>query len=250
MHLKAKAYFLFFILVESSLLTINGLAQTIKIKGKLIDAQNQYTINYAIIVDKRTNTGVVCEVDGTFEIPILKEDTILISSFGYGIKKVCFKDSIYREVYTINLSRISYNLQAVTVTPSRNLDEVKKELKKIQTPEADKLKQYDGLWGGLNAMSHPLTYFYTMFSRMERSKRLVEELTNEDNRVELRKALFKTYMFDDYKTLSDRQLDEFIKFCNLSDYMIKNYTEYELCVYIKKKYNQYINQNDYIRVRD
>ena len=226
-------------------------AQQINVKAKLIDNETGRYINQGIIVNKRTNYGFFVDLDGTFQTDIQLNDTLLISSYGYALCKICFKDSIKNSgyIYQIRLSKPLVELKAIEIKPRKSLVEIQDALKKIKTPQADKLRQYEGLLGAMSALQSPITYMYMQFSRMERSKRLVEELVNNDNRMELMRELMRSYLIGNLIDINDAQLDDFIQYCRLNDELIKQSTEYELAVYIKKKYEQYMAQNDYVPVR-
>jgi hypothetical protein len=225
-------------------------------KGKIVDGKNNTPLYYSIIINKRTNTGVTSNTDGSFAMKVLKSDTLLISSSGYSVRKlavikalenISLNNGCNGETSTIALSNLQYNLKSITIRPDIDLDDFKKQLKRIKTPESDK---YDKATNFANAFGSPITYFYTMFSKLEKSKRLVEQLTNDDNRLDLRRALFKTYMFESYEKLNPNQLDAFIRYCNFTDEYIKQSTEYELALAIKKNYYSYTNQNDYVRFKN
>ena len=222
-------------------------------KGKITDAKNNAPLYYSIIVNKRTNTGVTSNVDGSFALQVLKTDTLLISSSGYSLRKLPVAKALEQidmnsnATSIIAMNNLQYNLKGITIKPDIDLEDFKKQLKKIKTPEADRYAKASTL---ASAFTSPITYLYETFSRLEKSKRLVEELTNDDNRLELRRALFKTYLFENYDKLNTNQLDGLIRFCNFNDDYIKQSTEYELALAIKKNYYAYTNQNDYVRFRN
>jgi hypothetical protein len=225
----------------------------ITFKGKIIDAKNNAPLYYSIIVNKRTNMGVTSNVDGTFSLQVLATDTLLISSSGYALRKLPVSKAVQNidmnnnAESTIAMNNLQYTLKGITIKPDIDLEDFKKQLKKIKTPEADKYAKASSF---ANAFQSPITYLYETFNRLEKSKRLVEQLTNDDNRLELRRALFKTYMFENYEVLNPNQLDAFIRFCNFTDGYIKQSTEYELASAIKKNYYAYTNQNDYVKFRN
>ncbi|MBC7412604.1 MAG: carboxypeptidase-like regulatory domain-containing protein [Bacteroidia bacterium] len=221
--------------------------------GKIIDAKNNAPLYYSIIVNKRTNTGVTSNVDGTFTLQVLATDTLLISSSGYALRRLPVSKAVQKidmnnnVESTIAMNNLQYTLRGITIKPDIDLEDFKKQLKKIKTPEADKYAKASSF---ANAFQSPITYLYETFNRLEKSKRLVEQLTNDDNRLELRRALFKTYMFENYDVLNPNQLDAFIRYCNFTDGYIKQSTEYELASAIKKNYYGYTNQNDYVKFRN
>ncbi len=230
-------------------ISASAFSQTINVTAKLIDYNTKRYINQGIVVNKSSNIGFFVDLDGTFSTKLNLKDTLLVSSSGYAIFRICFKDSVISpsQVFTITLHKHEVNLKTLEIKPQKSLVEIQNALKKIKTPEADKLKRYEGVLGAMSAVESPITYMYMQFSRMERSKRLVEELTNEDNRIELQHELMRSYLFNDIVNLNEAQLDDFIRYCHLSDDFIRKATEYELAVYVKKRYLEYISQNDYAR---
>lgn len=240
-----KTYLVFYICIIST----SVFSQTVNVTARLIDYNTKRYVNQGIVVNKSSNFGFFVELDGTFSTKLNLNDTILISSSGYAIARVCFKDSVATpsKIFTITLHKQEVNLKTLEIKPQKSLVEIQNALKKIKTPEADKLKRYEGVLGAMSAVESPITYMYMQFSRMERSKRLVEELTNEDNRMELQRELMRSYLFNDIVNLNESQLDDFIRYCRLSDDFIRRSTEYELAVYVKKRYLEYVSQNDYAR---
>ncbi len=74
---------------------------------------------------------------------------------------------------------------------------------------------------GVNTFESPITALYQMFSRRERSRKLVAELENEANMGDLLKELLTKYVEADIISMDDEDFDDFIDFCAVSDDMIK-----------------------------
>ena len=96
-----------------------------------------------------------------------------------------------------------------------------------------------------NAASSPITYLYMKYNRLEKSKRLVEDLENAERRTEVMKQLFKSYLFNNIIDLNDKELEQFIRYCNLSDDFVLGSTEYELVSYVKAKYERFLKMNQW-----
>lgn len=92
---------------------------------------------------------------------------------------------------------------------------------------------------GADAMSSPITALYEAFSRRERGKRMVAEMRNNDRRRALLKELFRKYVDNDIIQLGDEEFDSFIDFCHVSDEFLKNSSQYEFIMYIKKRFEVY-----------
>ena len=206
----------------------------VKISGKVVDAEGKNALYHIMVINQQSGTGMFAQPDGTFSIQIQRTDTMLFNASGYSIKKVCFKDSVYKTEYNnliIRIKKIEYNLKEVNVIAIRKLDEIQKDIKKLGVKNTDTYKN-------VGAQS-PITFLYERFSRIEQSKRKVAELENWDRRRDVLKDLFHLYIKYDIINLSDDQFDAFISYCNLSDEFIKDSTQYDLVMTIKNKYKNF-----------
>ncbi len=219
-------------------------SQTTVITNKVIDAKTNSPLYYALVIKKKTSTGIATNNDGQFEIKADDNDTLLITSYGYKLQRIAVSDLNTKYKNGILMYPLVYDLKPVTIIPDYTLNEVSKKMNSIQTPNYDRFRDKTST---LNALNSPISFLYYAFSKLEKSKRLVEQLTNDDNRMLLYRGLFKVYMFDDFAKLNSNQIDDFIKYTGINEEMIKASTEYELAVFIKKKYESYANQNDYVR---
>ena len=89
---------------------------------------------------------------------------------------------------------------------------------------------------GVDAISSPITALYQAFSRRERNKRMVAEMRNNDRRRALLKELFRKYVDADIIQLSNEEFDDFIDFCGVSESFLKNSTQYDFIMYVKKRF--------------
>lgn len=206
---------------------------TIVVKGK-ISNDNKTALNHVMVINQRSGVGSYAFVDGSFSEVILKTDTLVFSSVGYATQKICFKDSLRKKEYSINikLGTIQYKLKEVSIYPVKTLNEVDKQIKDIGVQETNTYKD-------VNALSSPITYLYERFSKFERSKRLVAEMESEDRKRAALKDLFRIYIKYDIIYLTDEQFDDFVDFCKLDDSFIKNATQYELTKAIQQKFKAY-----------
>ncbi|MEO6883711.1 MAG: hypothetical protein ABI199_06780 [Bacteroidia bacterium] len=224
-------------------ITAEGFAQTpatnpvlskIIVSGKIISNDPMAPLFNMMVIDKRTSTGEFAAVDGTFTISILKTDTLLFTAQGYAIKKVCLKDSINKNEYKIvvHLKKLEVTLAAANIFPVKSLDEVQNEINQFHD-----YKPYD--LTGVSAFSSPITALYERFSKIERSKRKVEELEHEDQKEQILKELFRIYVKADIIQLNDKEFDAFIAYCHLSDEFIQTSSEFDLVMAIKRKYESF-----------
>lgn len=210
--------------------------QYIVINGKAMDReQPAVLLEQVMVINLKTQQGIFANPDNTFSIKIEKNDTLVITAYGYRSDKICFRDSVFSESYTVivPLKRLSVTLKEATVFAPRSLWKIEEDIKKLgYTPKDYRLS-------GINAWQSPVTALYQEFSRRERSKRKVAELMNTDKRRELMREVLANYSRAGLIEMSYNEYNAFIDYLGLSDLLLQSLTQYELAVYIKEMYYRY-----------
>lgn len=208
-------------------------AQTVKVEGRVYDPQNpNFRIEHLMVISQKSNKGVFSDVENRFSISISKEDTLLISASGYERKKVCLKDSSFRETYNlmIPLKKLSVELKGFTIDRQRDLQAIEKDISKLgYNPNDFRIH-------GAEAWMSPIDALYSEFSKRERAKRQVAEWMNRDNRNALLKELFRYYERAGLMQLDEEQYDDFILFLNFTDQQLQAFSQYDLAVYVRQRY--------------
>jgi hypothetical protein len=238
--LKFGNYILLTVLVVFAL-NVNAQNERIKINGKVFDPDNPSVYYSLMIINKTTQHGIIGEPDGTFSVFAHKKDTIIIGCMGYQTTKISFVDSVLKEEYHIKipLQKLSITLKQVEIFAPRDLDKILSDIERLG------YSKKDYVISGIDAVQSPITFLYQQFSRRERSIRKVAELQNEDRKRELLKELFQKYVDYSIIKLNNEQFDAFIDFCNVSEEFLKYTSQYDFIMYIKYKFNQFTNQQDY-----
>jgi hypothetical protein len=215
-------------------------AQEITIQGRAIDKSGVDCLYEAVAINQRTSLGVLAGPGGRFTIKALKTDTVLVSASGYTVKKICFRDSVNRREYkvTIRLDSLHVELKEVVVFPKKNLQEIHKEEKGLGD-----IRNTD-VYKSANLLN-PVSLLWERFNRLERSKRKVAELEDEELRRKILKDLLHLYVRYDIINMSNDEFDRFIDYLHLPDDFIKNSTDYDLVMAIKYRYEQYSKANAY-----
>ncbi len=204
----------FFVFAALLLLQSTLQSQTITITGKAYDVQDpKLPLPKLMVINKRTNQGVFADSEGKFSLSAIKSDTLLFSSLGFMVKKICLKDSTEKKIYyvEVGLRKLEYTLKEVSVFANRNLNEIQKDIDKLGVK-----KNYTTI-GAADALSSPITFLYERFSKFARSKQKVAEWENEDLRRDVLKELFRVYIKNDIIDLPDEEFDAFINYLNLSN---------------------------------
>lgn len=215
--------------------------QDIIINGIIKSDKSEEGLSQIMIVNKRKGNGIFAQSNGQFKISMHKTDTLLITALGYKTKKISFKDSTLKNEYFINitLDKLQIQLKEVEIFPQRDLSEIEKDIQKLH------YDKNDYMLSGINSYTSPITFLYQEFSRKERSKRLAAELRYEDKKRELLKELLTKYVNGNIIKLSTEQFDEFIQFANVSEEFMKSSTQYEFIMFIKFRYEKYVEVKKY-----
>ena len=92
---------------------------------------------------------------------------------------------------------------------------------------------------GIDALTSPITYLYEQFNRMERSKREVARLENEDCRRELLKELMVKYVDYDIVSLDPQEFDAFVEFVDPGEAVLKALTQYEFILWTRERFTAF-----------
>lgn len=225
----------------------NGFSQNdtdrVRLIGQVYDPYLSDLSYSVMVVNKSTGRGTYGETDGGFNITFNKKDTILISTRGYKLIKLCFADSAYKKVRNmrIKLDLLKYNLKPVTVFAPRDLDEIKADIDQLG------YDRKDYLLSPVNAAESPITFLYQNLSRKVQKTLEAYEYANEMKRRELLKELFSKYVQHEIIMLEDHQFDRFIDFCDVSDAQLKTLSQYDFIMYIKERYRIFsiVDGDDY-----
>jgi len=215
--------------------TLFGQREVVKVKGRVVDATDGKELLTMMAVNKNSGSGTFGDSDGNFVLLIERGDTLLVGAIGY--ETVSFPISKNMEGEVINkifyLEKLVVDLPVVEIISERDLQEIQKEIEDLGYDKKDYVLS------GVDAFNSPITFLYQSFSQRERSKRLVAEMKNEDRKRVLLKELFKKYVDYEIISLKDEDFDDFIDYCSVSEYFMKNSSQYDFLIYIKRRFSEF-----------
>ena len=239
MRIALSTLFLFALLLSK--------AQTgeVRVKGRVVDAIDGKELVTMMAVNKKTGSGTFGDSDGNFILLMQRGDTLLVGAIGYetisyGIP-MDFEGSVLEKIFF--LDKLVVNLPMVEIISERDLEEIQREIEDLGYDKRDYVLS------GVDAFSSPITFLYQSFSKRERSIRLVAEMVNEDRKRALLKDLFKKYVDYDIIQLEDQDFEDFIDFCNVSDYFLKNSSQYDFLVYVTRRFSEYQDSPAWIKYK-
>ena len=214
------------------LLPLISNSQQLLLKGQVLDvSDSRVPVSACIVVNMRTQQGMLADENGMFSINIFPTDTLAFRNIGYELKFIRLKDSLITPGYRllVRLKKQAYMVKEVTIIPQRGLDSIAKDIQKLGYDESKYILQ------GIDAIQSPVTALYQQFSRRERSRREVAFMLNEDERKQLLREILRFYQVAGYINLPPEKYNRFIEYCGFNDAQLKTLTQYEMAVYIKRK---------------
>jgi hypothetical protein len=238
-----RLIFSFLVLVFS--LSLSAQNEVVKVKGRVVDATDGKELLTMMAVNKNSGSGTFGDNDGNFVLLIEKGDTLLVGAIGY--ETISFpipKEEMAAVIEkTFYLQKLVVNLPVVEIISERDLQEIQKEIEDLGYDKRDYVVS------GVDAFNSPITFLYQSFSKRERSIRLVAEMKNEDRKRELLKELFKKYVDYEIISLKNEDFDDFIDYCNVSDYFIQNSSQYDFLIYIKRRFKEFQDSPAWVKYK-
>ena len=185
-----------------------------------------------MIVNRSTGEGRFGSSSGRFALHVSTGDTLQFAAIGYRTvtKRIPAEGNEGGVNWSIHLSKIAVAVSAAEVIAPRELGEIVRDIEALGYEE----KEYRT--SGIDALSSPLTYLYEQFNRMERSKREVARLENEDRRRELLRELLGKYVDYEIVDLERAQFDDFVEFIDPGEAVLKALTQYEFILWTRERF--------------
>ena len=199
-----------------------------------------------MIVNRSTGEGRFGSSSGRFALEVSMGDTLQFAAIGYRTvtKRIPTEGREGGVNWSIHLSKISVAVSAAEVIAPRELGEIVRDI------EALGYEEKEHRTSGIDALSSPLTYLYEQFNRMERSKREVARLENEDRRRELLRELLGKYVDYEIVDLEKEQFDEFVEFMDPGEAVLKALTQYEFILWTRERFTAWKARPDRLEDAD
>ena len=221
---------------------VYGQSGKVVVTGQVYGVGNTTDLLTLFVVSQQNQTGNFGNPNGTYEIKVNRNDTVLIGSIGYFTVKVCVADSAKEDTIKVDvhLKQLEFYLKQVTVLAPRDLRRIYDDIEKLGYNEKN-----DRLSGISDPITSPITALYEAYNKHAKKERLAHQLINEAKRRDLLKELFTKYVDYDIIDLSNDQFDDFIEYLNISDEFLKNSTQYDFIIFVKNKYKYFKRQHQY-----
>lgn len=213
-------------------------AAQVRVEGVVLSRSDNKPVEYAFVINYRTQNGTFCDQNGFFSINVRANDSLLISQTGFKPIKVFLADSTNKNPININvyLEVKIKQLPTFTVRASKTFEQIIREL---EIAEKSARKKEVAV---IDAATSPVTFLYQQFSKQERARQKIAELRAEDMRMKLLRTLFTRYMLANIIEIREEEMDDFIRFSGLADVYTQFESEYDLVVYVKERFKIFKKQ--------
>lgn len=189
-----------------------------------------------MIVNRNTGEGRFGSASGRFAFSVHPGDTIQFASIGYRTvsRSVPLEASSPQGwSWSVHLARMRVDVGTAEVIAPRDLGEIVRDIEALGYDE----KEYRT--SGIDALTSPITFLYEQFNRMERSKREVARLENEDRRRALLRELLGKYVDYQIVKLDEGEFDAFVAFMDPGEAVLKALTQYEFILWTKERFTAF-----------
>lgn len=247
-QMNLRFTFLLFILISTILPIVAQ--NVIQVSGYVLHKDSLgVTPIAAKIMNNKTRTGTIANADGFYIITVGMGDTIEVSALGYETMKVAVPNNIElgSYYYDVKMNRKAIILKDVNYS-LLNYDRFKKEFtemvkvdtfSRLQVSDPSIYKNYTPYNPNFGIRFSPFSFFHNKFgARAKEMSKLQDLLENKNTDVAAAQNYTKG-LIQEVTNIPDEEVDEFVKYCNISSEFAANATKYDLMVAIDRCYTNY-----------
>ena len=221
-------------------------------------------VTYAHIYNESRRFGSISDSLGHFKMKVLPGDTLIFIALGYLGKYYVVGQDDFKTTQIISLVPRSYEIEELSFHFPRSYTHFKHEILTLD-PDENKplsdLPEYNPyktpylfdttrIYSAGFILMHPVSGLYYRFSKVEKSKRKVWQLQQQEMKQARVDEKYNRKLVFEITGLSDELLTHFIGFCNFSFSYLFESTPYEIVEAIELKYQKYLEccydkENDY-----
>jgi hypothetical protein len=224
--------------------------RSVTVAGRIVDDQTGLPVPLAHIINTTRSTGAYSNDAGQFRFQMVLTDTLVISAVGYQLRRLTLAGYSSEDLgqLTLRLTQAIKELDPVTIT-GYNIQEIIEKSRQKEVNVVGPKKEYPtrteeemrikakpqlgpgGLYGGLEAIA------WQFNSRYKQQKKL-DKIREEDNERQRQEAIIAYYTDVAAYVLNipDSELARFVQITIPPLYQIEEADDYDLILYILKRY--------------
>ena len=223
------------LLAQESALSPADTVVTVGLSGEVLGPDGR-GLPGCMVVNRSSGEGRFGSASGRFALSVHPGDTVQFASIGFKTVTRKVPEALPEQGtwnWTVHLARIAVDVATAEVIAPRDLGDIVRDIQALGYEEKEMRTS------GIDALTSPITYLYEQFNRMERSKREVARLENEDRRRELLKELMVKYVDYDIVSLDPQEFDAFVEFVDPGEAVLKALTQYEFILWTRERFTAF-----------
>lgn len=213
----------------------------IRLQAKIISAKDSSAVPYANIINNRTHSGTITNVEGYFSLEMLNIDSLVVSSVGFE-KSVLKVPSNYLGQTTLTFVMLPSNYALGEVRVQGDKPEVDLGFQTGKPVDIDPELRGDAYNESppiLAAFFNPASYLQYYLSKREKRKREVRKQMTIQRNWEMHSQNYNKEMVMKLTGLNEQQADTFMVWFNAQDVLPYTSTEYQVRASIIEYYHYY-----------
>jgi hypothetical protein len=209
-------------------------AQRKMVEGRVLD-QNRISLPSVHVRNMTIDKITVSSANGTFHMPAQPGDTLFLTSVGFKSLEIIVENNWFDSPVNLTMIEGSIELSEVTINSIPSIELFKERVVNLELKDSvefwyfgvekpvlngDKLVETNKYKSPLFAIFHPTSFLYYNFSKREKEKRKIYNITKTQP---VRDRAFKKFSRDWVKTetgLDGDTLTSFIAFCDFDIYYL------------------------------
>jgi len=251
-----KYLFLIILMLFYANFNINSQEQSFHISAQVINSEDSTPVSFAHVIIKNVKKGLMCNESGEFSCNTPLNDTLIITAIGFDTKIIDI-NYLHEQIQDgiIKLTPLIYAIDEVVIVPYKNYKEFKEAFLALEIPEKPFInlnipniktnllpkKEEDII---MIPIGSPITALYNAFSKEGKE---IAEYNKLMKRKAIEKKVQKKYNINIVALLTgiqnEREVLDFMEFCNFSDEFILSSNDYEIYLAINNCYENYKKLN-------
>ena len=248
-----KFYQVFFLLLLA-IRTVTAYAQPGLIRGKIIDTETGYPVNYANVLNYSKHASVYSNERGEFELEAAPGDTLVFSAMGYFYQKLEASSDLIGSggLRNFPISPQAYTLSEARIVPLTTYGEFRQRFINLDRPKtksemlAEELSERSIIEGKeayemalASGRVKPMTGM-AILTPEERERLMLAGIIEKEN---VRNMVYRKFNPEVVKQVTglteDVVIIEFMVFCDFSDDYLLDVGEYNLMVRIGQRFEDF-----------
>ena len=217
------------------------------IRGQVFSLSDTTPLQLINVIDQHSHMGSPSGLDGSFAIPAAEGDSIRFSSIGYQDFYLVIRPNMPKEGIKVFLKTANYELLPVTVTPYGERVFLRKSFMELNRHEQGDTVHIS-LRTGTSGPSIPSTPGFSIGwdpvgNSIRRQNAVIAKWIRQQELDSLAAIIFNKEFVKEVTGISESDVDDFMKFCNLKTNYILSVSQYDLGLTIKRYYQNYLSGN-------